>query len=86
MTAARSTTVQARPDGRDPRKDVVVRLVHDEAVSWLVLVRPTAGSAAFAWTGEADRASAFDRDTAVLVAANLQAAPANCRRLLVGPS
>jgi hypothetical protein len=86
MTAARSTTVQARPDARDPRKDVVARVLDGEAVSWLALVRPTAGSAAFARTGEPARASAFDRDTAVFVAANLQATPPDCRRLLVRPS
>jgi hypothetical protein len=82
MTATRPATVQIRADRRDPRKDVVVRVLGDEAVSWLVLVRPTPGSAALAWTAEPARASAFDPDTAVFVANRLQATPGRCRSLL----
>jgi hypothetical protein len=78
MTAPRRTIVVTRVDRRDPRKDVVVRIVEDEtgpATSWLVLLRPSACSAAFAWTAEAACASAFGPETAALVAANLDAAP-----------
>jgi hypothetical protein len=77
MTAPRRTIVQPRVDRRDPSKDVIVRIVEGEtgpATSWLVLIRPTAFSAAFAWTGEAAHATAFGPETAAFVAASLDAA------------